>query len=404
MVVEGTMPWQESSILDSKLRFIVAWQEDEVSFAALCREHAISRKTGYKLIGRYEAEGLDGLKERSRAPRLHPNAMAEGAAAALLDVRRAHPSWGAKKIRAWLAARRPEERWPVESTISELLDRHGLVARRKWRRRVPPGASPLTASLASNDVWGTDFKGWFRTGDGRRCDPFSLSDLHSRYVLRLQVMDGMDARHVWPVFDAAFREFGLPRVVRSDNGAPFASAGAGGLSPLAVRLVKAGVLPERIAPGKPQQNGRQERLHRTVKQETATPPAASRRAQQRRFDAFRRVFNEERPHEALGQRTPATVYQPALRAWNGRLRSPDYPDGSDIRHVRHRGEIKWLGHLVYVSQTLDGEPVGLTQIADALWAVHYGPLELGSIDAAGTFAQRRAGACPRSAPQPSPPG
>jgi len=404
MVMEGTMPWEESSMLDSKMRFVVAWQEDEVSFAALCREHGISRKTGYKLVGRYEVEGLAGLAERSRAPRLHRNAIGEAIAAAVLEVRRAHPSWGAKKIRAWLAARRPEARWPVESTISELLDRHGLVVRRQWRRRVPPGASPLAACTAGNDVWGADFKGWFRTGDGRRCDPFSLSDLHSRYVLRLQVMERTDARHVWPVFDAAFREFGLPRVVRSDNGAPFAGIGAGGLSPLAVQLIKAGVLPERIAPGKPQQNGRHERLHRTLKEETASPPAASRRAQQRRFDAFRRVFNAERPHEALGQKTPASVYQPLWRAWDGRLRSPDYPDGSDIRHVRHRGEIKWLGHLVYVSQTLAGEPVGLSEIADGLWAVHYGPIELGSIDSAGKFAQRAAGACPRCAPQPDPQG
>ena len=387
------MPWQESSTLDAKIRFIADWERCELSFAALCREREVSRKTGYKLIGRYQAEGLEGLKERSRAPQHHPNAVPESIAAAVLAVRRLHPSWGAKKIRAWLELRRPEERWPAASTMSDLLDRHGLVVRRKWRRRVPPGASPLTACDAANEVWGADFKGWFRTGDGQRCDPFSLSDLHSRYVLRLQVMEGLDAQHVWPVFDAAFREFGLPRVVRSDNGPPFASVGAGGLSPLAVRLIKAGVLPERIEPGKPQQNGRHERLHRTLQEETADPPAASRRAQQRRFDRFHHVFNEERPHEALGQRTPASAYQPPLRAWSGRLRSPDYPDGTDIRQVRRRGEIKWLGHLIYITQTLAGEPIGLTPVADGLWAVHYGPVELGSIDAAGNFA-----------PQPHPPG
>src|SRR5712691_7650409 len=261
MVTEGTMPWRESSMLDAKMRFVVAWEDGDLSFSELCRQHGISRKTGYKLISRYEVEGIEGLKERSRAPHHHPNAVAAPVAAALLEVRRRHPSWGAKKIRAWLSARRPEGCWPAESTISELLDRHGLVIRRKWRRRAPPGASPLSPCAAANDVWGVDFKGWFRTGDGRRCDPFSLSDLHSRYVLRLQALDRTDVAHVWPVFDAALREFGLPRVVRSDNGAPFASVGAGGLSPLAVNLVKAGVLPERIAPGKPQQNGRHERLH-----------------------------------------------------------------------------------------------------------------------------------------------
>jgi putative transposase len=397
------MPWRESSMLDAKIMFIATWEKSDVSFSELCRQHEISRKTGYKLIGRYEAEGVDGLKELSRAPRHHPNAVPEPLAAAILEVRRSHPTWGAKKIRAWLARRRPDERWPVESTISELLDRHGLVVRRKWRRRVPPSASPLTACVTSNDVWGVDFKGWFRTGDGRRCDPFSLSDLHSRFVLRLQVMERMDARHVWPVLDAAFREFGLPRVVRSDNGPPFAGLGAAGLSTLAVRLIKAGVLPERIAPGKPQQNGRHERLHRTVQEDTADPPAANRRAQQRRFDAFRRIFNEERPHEALDQHTPASVYQPPPRAWNGRLRSPDYPDGTEVRQVRQNGEIKWLGHPVFLSETLAGEPIGLTQTADGIWAVRYGPLDLGRIDAAGKFA-RAAGACPRCAPQPNPPG
>ena len=397
------MPWQESSMLDAKIRFIAAWERSEVSFSELCRQHEISRKTGYKLIGRYEAEGADGLKELSRALRHHPNAVPEALAAAILEVRRSHPTWGAKKIRAWLARRRSDEHWPVESTISELLDRHGLVVRRKWRRRVPPSASPLTACETSNDVWGVDFKGWFRTGDGRRCDPLSLSDLHSRFVLRLQVMERMDARHVWPVLDAAFREFGLPRVVRSDNGAPFAGLGVAGLSTLAVRLIKAGVLPERITPGKPQQNGRHERLHRTVQEDTADPPAANRRAQQRRFDAFRRVFNEERPHEALDQRTPASIYQPPPRTWNGRLRSPDYSDGTEVRQVRQNGEIKWLGHSIFLSETLAGEPIGFTQTAEGVWAVRYGPLDLGSIDATGKFA-RAAGACPRCAPQPHPPG
>ena len=260
------------------------------------------------------------------------------------------------------------------------------------------------AVTAAHDVWGIDFKGWFRTGDGQRCDPLSLSDLTTRYVLRLQALERTDSEHVWPVFDAAFREFGLPQVMRSDNGPPFASVAVGGLSPLAVRLIKAGVVPERIAPGKPQQNGRQERLHLTVKQETAAPPAATLRQQQRRFDAFRRIFNEERPHEALGQTVPAQHYQPPTRPYSGRLREPEYPADHQVRRVRHNGEIKWGGDLVFITEVLTGEPVAVCEIGDGSWDVRYGPIELGTIDANGKFAARKAGTRPRLARQPQPPG
>src|SRR5665213_2827848 len=203
------MPWTESSILDERVCFIADWERADASVAELCRWYGISRKTGHKLIARFEADGAAGLADRSRAPHHHPNAVTEEVVAAVLDVRRRHMSWGPKKIRAWLAAHRARTVWPAESTIGVMLDRHGLAVHRRPRSRAPVGA-PLGACTAANEVWGVDFKGWFRTGDGRRCDPLSLSDLHSRYVLRLQVMDGMDAAHVWPVLDAAFREFGLP--------------------------------------------------------------------------------------------------------------------------------------------------------------------------------------------------
>jgi len=234
----------------------------------------------------------------------------------------------------------------------------------------------------------------------------SLSDLATRYVLRLQALDRPDGEHVWPIIDAAFREFGLPRVIRSDNGPPFASTGAGGLSQLSVRLIKAGVLPERIAPGKPQQNGRHERMHLTLKQETASPPAATLRQQQRRFDSFRHLFNEERPHEALGQTVPAQHYNPpATRPYTGRLREPDYPADRLVRRVRSNGEIKWGGELIFISEALVGEPVALCEgDDDGRWQVFYGPIELGIIDAAGTFAARKAGTRPRLARQPQPPG
>ena len=388
------MPWSETGVLDERTSFIVDWQRGELSVAELCRWYGVSETTGHETIGRFKAAGWDGLKGRSRAPHHHPNEVPAARASAVLELRRQHPSWGPKKLRAWLAAKHPDEAWPAQSTIGVLLDRAGLVVRRKLRRRAAPQAGPLSPARLPNDVWGVDFKGWFRTGDGARCDPLSLSDLCSRYVLRLQALARTDAAHVWPVFDAAFREFGLPLVMRSDNGAPFASVGLAGLSPLAIRLIKAGVKPERIAPGKPQQNGRHERMHRTLKAETAAPPAADLRRQQRRFDRFRQEFNEERPHEALGQVTPASVYTPPLRRWSGRLREPEYDARFTVRKVRQSGEIKWRGTFVFLSQTLAGEPVGLSETDEGCWLVCYGPLELGHIDPDGTF-KALSGACPR---------
>jgi putative transposase len=245
-----------------------------------------------------------------------------------------------------------------------------------------------------------DFKGWFRTGDGKRCDPFSLSDLASRYVLRLQALSKPDGEHVWPILDAAFREFGLPEVIRSDNGPPFASHGVGGLSRMAVQLIKAGVKPERIKPGRPQQNGRQERLHLTVKQDTAQPPASNQRSQQRRFDEFRCTFNEERPHEALGQDTPAEHYQASSRSYHGRLREPDYPADHQVRRVRHNGEIRWQGGYVFLSEALIGEPVGIAETEDNGWhTVYYGPVFLARLDPTGTLRRGE----PRQPVTPEPP-
>jgi putative transposase len=402
--MEVRVPWQETRVMDEKMNFVVDLDREDLSFAELCRQYGISRRCGYRLAARYRSEGVEGLKERSRAPHHHPNAVSEEAEAAVVGVRRKHPTWGPKKIRAWLEAKYPGLGWPAQSTIGELLDRRGLVKRRHRRRHTPPGMSPLSLCLSANDVWGVDFKGWFCTGDGRRCDPLSLSDLTTRYVLRLQALERCDGEHVWAVFDAAFREFGLPQVMRSDNGPPFAGTGAGGLSRLGVRLIKVGVLPERIKPGKPQQNGRQERLHRTVQEDTASPPAASWGAQQRRFDSFRRLFNEERPHEALGQTPPAQHYQPSARSYSGRLREPEYASDHEVRRVRHNGEIKWQGRLVFIGEALIGEPVGLSETEAGDWQVCYGPIELGSIDGAGKFARRKAGVHPRLAAQPKPPG
>jgi len=398
------MPWNETCAMNERMGFVVDWQRGEDSFSDLCRRYGVSRKTGYKLARRFEAEGMAGLSERSRAPHHHPNAVGADVEAAIVALRRRYRTWGPKKIQAKLEEMHPGGRAPAKSTIAEMLNRHGLTVHRPRRLKVAPATSPLSASLAPNDVWGIDFKGWFLTGDGERCEPLSLSDLATRYVLRLQAVERHDTETVWPILDAAFREFGAPRAMRSDNGPPFASTAAGGLSQLAVRMIKAGIVPERIDPGRPQQNGRHERLHLTVKQDTASPPAASVRAQQRRFDAFRRIFNEERPHEALDQAAPVTRYRPAPGTYTGRLREPEYPSDHLVRRVRHHGEIKWSGELVYVSEALVGEPVGLAQVGDDAWLVRYATVPLGRLDAAGNFTRLKAGARPRLQAQPQPPG
>jgi putative transposase len=385
------MPWRETHAMDERMSFIVDMQREESSLAALCRRYGVSRKTGYKWIDRFEAFGLEGLKDRSSAAHRHPNEVDGCVADEVIGVRAAHPSWGPKKIKAWLSMKWPQTVWPSQSTIGELLDRRGLVRPRRKRRQVPPQGGPLSPALCANDVWGIDFKGWFRTGDGARCEPLSLSDLSSRYVLRLQALAGIDGEQVWPILETAFFEFGLPRVVRSDNGAPFASVAAGGLSRLGVRLIKAGVVPERIKPGRPQQNGRHERMHLTLKQETASPPAQTLRQQQRRFDAFRTIFNEERPHEALGQTPPAQHYDPPPRPYSGRLREPDYAGDQIVRRVRSNGDIKWRGERLFLSQTLVGEPVGIRQTEDGLFQVCYGPIVLGAIDQDCKFTARKAG-------------
>jgi putative transposase len=376
------MPWKETCAMDERCLMIADYRKEEFSVAELSRRYGISRRICYKWIDRYEAEGFAGLEDRSHAPHDCPHRVSEAIAADVLAVRISHPTWGPKKVRAWLDDHKPGKPWPALSTIGELFDAEGLTVSRKRKRRAPASA-PFNSCLAPNDTWTVDFKGWFRTADGRRCDPLTLSDAYSRYLLRCQAVDRPDGVSVWPIFDAAFREFGLPRAMRSDNGPPFASTAAGGLSRLSVRLIKAGIVPERIAPGKPQQNGRHERFHLTLKRETADPPAAHRRAQQGRFDDFRTLYNEERPHEALKQTPPSRHYRPSPRRYSGRLREPDYPDDFLIRRVRTNGEIKWRGELLFVSQVLAGEPIGCEQTDNGIWVLHFGPIKLGIIDHRG---------------------
>ncbi len=337
------------------------------------------RKTGHKWLGRYRLEGSGGLLDRSRAPHGNPRALSVEAVEAVVALRLQYPNWGPDKLKAYLERTAPERMWPSASTIGRLLARVGLVRARKRRQRTPAMGRPFAACRAANDVWCIDFKGWFLTGDGTQVEPLTLSDAHSRYLLCCEAVGRPDEAHVWPHLATAFKTYGLPKAIRSDNGPPFASRAAAGLSRLSVKLIKAGVLPERIEPGKPQQNGRHERLHLTLKQDTASPPADSLAQQMRRFRRFQSIYNNERPHQALGQRPPAEVYRPSPRTWDGKLTSPDYDDECEIRKVRCNGEIKWKGRSIFVSAALKGEPVGLTRIGERSWLVKYGPIILGTI-------------------------
>lgn len=373
------MVWRETCAMDERMRFVMAAVENAEAFAGICRRFGVSRKTGYKWLERYEEGGAAALADRSRAPLTHPQALSERIAARCIEVRRAHPTWGPVKVQAYLERQAPRTRWPAASTIGDLFDREGLTVKRRLRRKSPPSSAPFGHCGAANDVWCIDFKGWFLTGDGTVCEPLTLSDAHSRYLLRCQAVAATDTDHVWPILEAAFREFGLPHRLRSDNGPPFASIGAGGLSRLAVKVIKAGVVPERIAPGKPQQNGRLERLHLTLLRETAKPPAPTRRQQIERLRRFQQIYNEERPHAALGNDTPAEHYSVSPRRFDGILREPGYDADHAVRRVRHNGEIRWQGHTIYVNAALTGEPVGLLEAEDGSFTVCYGPIVLGVI-------------------------
>ena len=374
------LPWTDTNPRMEQERFIRAHLEGRESFSSLCAGFGISRKTGYKRVARYEERGLEGLGDLSRAPHGHPNRVAGEVEEQVVSARQAHPTWGPKKLVAWLREREPGIKWPAASTAGNILERHGLTRPRRRARRTPPWSEPFAQCQGSNQVWCVDFKGQFRTGDGEVVYPLTLEDAHSRYLLCCQGLRGARGAGVRRSLERVFREYGLPEVIRSNNGPPFASVGLGGLSRLAVWWVKLGIVPERIEPGHPEQNGRLERLHRTLKAETANPPSRNRRAQQKCFDEFRRQYNQERPHEALGQEPPAGHYQPSRREYPARISSPEYPAGAQVRRVRSNGQIKWQGDKIYLSETLAGEPVGLLAQDDRYLSIRFGPLEIGQLD------------------------
>jgi len=374
------VPWKETCTMDQRMKFVVHYLEHEWPMAALCREFGISRKTGYKIISRYMEEGVDGLKDRPRVRHHNPNAVSDTVERTVLEARMSHPTWGPRKLRAWLVRHDSSVRWPAASTIGEILNRHGLTVPRRRSRKTRVYDQPFVGCDYPNAVWSADFKGWFITGDGTRCDPLTITDNYSRYLFRCQAVKPTGYSAIKPVFEAAFREFGLPVAIRTDNGPPFATTTVGGLSKLSIWWLRLGIIPERIEPGKPAQNGRHERMHRTLKRETANPPKHTWRAQQKAFDRFCDEYNKDRPHEGISMRTPVELYSPSTREYPLIIPELTYPDDMIIRSVKSQGDISWKNCHVYLSDTLAGETVGLRQIDDRVWNIYFGPVRLAQLD------------------------
>jgi len=373
------MPWRELKPMDQKTQFIADYLRRTLDTTELCQLYGISRKTGYKWIERYLEDGPQGLEERSRRPGACPNQTPEAIVEALIAVRQRHPTWGAKKLLPFVEKRHPDWELPARSTVCDILKRRGLIPRQRRRRAIGHPGKPSSLMLAPNAIWCADFKGQFKTGDGLYCYPLTVTDGYSRYLLGCQGLSSTKVLEAKPVFTRLFKEFGLPERIRSDNGVPFATNTLARLSALSAWWVRLGILPDLIEPGKPQQNGRHERMHRTLKAETTRPPAANRRTQQRKFNRFQKEFNDERPHEALDMATPGSIYVPSPREMPNRLPPLEYPDRFEVRYVSYNGGIRWNNGWVNVSITCAGEYIGLEEIDDGVWDVYFGPLKLGRL-------------------------
>lgn len=390
------MPWMETCRVEQRIRFVQRVRNDGWNVSEACRAFGVSRKAGHKWLLRYDQEGLEGLWDRSRARHTQEHAVGEPIRRLVIEARRTHPSWGPKKLRPWLRRRHPALDLPSLTTMGTILRDAKLVTPRRLSRRLHGPQGPSGGEDQPNGVWAVDFKGQFRLGNGVLCYPLTVSDVYSRYLLACRGLEGVSGLPVRGALERLFRERGLPVRMRSDNGAPFASRGPGRLSRLSVWWLDLGIELQRITPGRPQENGRHERMHGTLKRETASPPAASPRAQQRRFDRFRLCFNEERPHEALGQECPAEHYEFSPRPYPARIEPPEYPGHYARRAVRTDGSIKWGGELVYISECLAGGAVGLVETRDDHLQVFYRHHPLGTL-------RRRSGKLRLQPPEPPEP-
>lgn len=376
------MPWIETEPMNEKVKFISAYlNNEEATFLKLCERFNISSKTGYKYVNRYKEEGIDGLKERSKAPHIQANRMAPHIEQSILSVKSHHPNWGSKKIKNWLQQERGDLLWPAKSTIDDLLKRHGLVTRAKRKRSVAPYTQPFVLCGQSNDSWSIDYKGQFLLGNKQLCYPLTVTDNFSRYLLAVEGSERISGAEVKQTLTNLFVEYGLPLAIRSDNGSPFASHAVAGLSELSVWLIKLGIVPERIRKGHPEENGRHERMHLTLKKETASPPQYNQAQQQQRFNAFRTEFNEQRPHEGLNFNRPAWLYTQSTREFPSKIPTVEYSNDFDLtRKIRTNGTMKWRGKELFVSETLCGETIGMKVHSETEWLMQFSFLPLAIFD------------------------
>lgn len=374
------MPWLKTPIEVQKMRFISDWLSQEYSMTELCTRYQISRQSGYLLVKAYQEEGEAAFKEKSHCRLTHPNQTPTELVQIILETKQRYLNWGPLTIHSWLCANKPNHRWPAVSTVSDILKRHGLVKKRYLRRRTPPHTEPLRECSAPNAVWSADYKGQFKMTNERYCYPLTVTDNYSRFLFCCDGFDRIHHKSAIKSFEKVFREYGLPDAIRTDNGYPFAGTAVGGLSALSIWFLKLGIMPERIEPGCPQQNPRHERMHRTLKAGIKLNVRNSLAGQQKWFDEFKKEFNEERPHQGINLQTPSSVYEKSKRVFPSQLSEMIYPDEWLIRKVRSNGEIKYFGKSYFVSELLQGEPIGLEMIDDDRAIIYFGRLKLGIID------------------------
>ena len=377
----GGMPWKVSNAVDLRSSFVARYLAGE-SMSALCREHGISRKTGYKFVERHRLLGESGLLNASRRPLRSSKKTPSEIVVRIVALREQHPTWGPRTLRDRLQTLHPDVVWPSRTTIAKILHLRQLSKPQRRRRRIHPSTQPLSHALAPNDLWCIDYKGQFRLGDGSYCYPLTVTDGFSRLLLVCEGFESISFEDVQGALIAAFFSYGMPKAIRSDNGPPFASSRSSlGWSRFTPWLAKLGIAHERIDPGKPQQNGRHERMHRTLKAETTRPAQKTLCMQQEKFDAFRHVYNEERPHQALGGVAPSTIYQPSPRKLPKILPAPSYPLHDLVRRVLHGGTVlPLIGHRFHLSTTLVDEHVGLREVEPGRWLVSFLHFDLGHYD------------------------
>lgn len=374
------MPWKVSDVMTQRMQFVSRLIEGE-KMSDLCREFEISRKTGYKLFERFKYQGLVGLQDATRRPKNSPNQTEKQIVSEILSLKEAHPSWGAPKLKAYLEKKQPNVRFPARSTIHTILAKHSLVQSKKRGTSHKSKGTVLSVPLQPNDLWCADFKGQFRLGNKQNCYPLTVTDQVSRSLLCCEALESNEEEPCIDVFGDLFREHGIPLAIRSDNGVPFGSKSYFGLSKLSVYWLRLGIRLERIKPGHPEENGAHERMHRTLKNETTQPPSNNILAQQERFDSFRTIFNNERPHEALDMESPGSIYQNSTRQFDGRLPDLEYPGADFALQVSLCGSISRTNFpRVHIGTPFAQQRVGLTQVDDGIWQVNFMNYTLGFFD------------------------